>query len=99
MKLEITKERVLAAADKCGDAKNILKELFPEIFGGGIKIGQRFVGGYGTYILSQTGSKKVNLISLSDGNRYTEGIPVNKVHNITDEEFREICGGDKFTKV
>lgn len=32
MILEIKKERVLKAAEKCGDAKNILKELFPEVF-------------------------------------------------------------------
>lgn len=30
--LKITKERVLEAADKCGDAKRILKTLFPEAF-------------------------------------------------------------------
>jgi len=30
--LKITKERVLAAASKCGEAKTVLKELFPEAF-------------------------------------------------------------------
>ena len=30
--LKITKDRVLAAAEKCGTAKEILKELFPEAF-------------------------------------------------------------------
>ena len=30
--LKIKKERVLAAAEKCEEAKGILKELFPEIF-------------------------------------------------------------------
>lgn len=31
-KLEITKERVVEAAECCRDAKNVLKELFPEAF-------------------------------------------------------------------
>ena len=31
--LKITKERVLSAAGKCGTAKEVLKELFPEVFG------------------------------------------------------------------
>ena len=30
--LKITKERVLSAAEKCGIAEEILKELFPEVF-------------------------------------------------------------------
>lgn len=30
--LKITKQRVLAAAERCSDAKNVLKELFPEVF-------------------------------------------------------------------
>lgn len=30
--LKITKERVLSAAGKCGTAKEVLKELFPEAF-------------------------------------------------------------------
>lgn len=30
--LKITKERVLSAAGKCGTAKEVLKELFPEVF-------------------------------------------------------------------
>ena len=30
--LKVTKERVIAAAAKCGDAANVLKELFPEAF-------------------------------------------------------------------
>jgi hypothetical protein len=32
MKLEITKEKVLEAASKCSEAKEILKTLFPEVF-------------------------------------------------------------------
>ena len=30
--LKVTEERVKAAAEKCGTAKEILKELFPEVF-------------------------------------------------------------------
>lgn len=32
MKLDITKEKILEAASKCGDAKEILKTLFPDVF-------------------------------------------------------------------
>ena len=32
MKLEITKEKVLEAAEKCSQAKETLKTLFPECF-------------------------------------------------------------------
>lgn len=32
MKLEITKERILEAANKCSTAKETLKTLFPEVF-------------------------------------------------------------------
>lgn len=31
--LKITKERVIAAANKCRTAKDVLKELFPDVFG------------------------------------------------------------------
>ncbi len=30
--LKITKERVLAAAEECSDAKRILEKIFPEVF-------------------------------------------------------------------
>ena len=43
--LKITKERVLEAAEKCSDAKQILKTLFPEAFvGEGIINNGRFYG-------------------------------------------------------
>lgn len=32
MKLEITKEKVLKASEKCPNAKVVLKELFPDVF-------------------------------------------------------------------
>ena len=32
--LKITKERVLTAAEKCEDAKEVLQELFPDVFKG-----------------------------------------------------------------
>ena len=32
MELKVTQERVKAAAAKCGDAKRVLQELFPEVF-------------------------------------------------------------------
>jgi len=32
MKLEITEEKILEAANKCSTAKDVLKTLFPEVF-------------------------------------------------------------------
>jgi len=32
MELKITKEKVIAAANKCSAAKEVLKEMFPEVF-------------------------------------------------------------------
>lgn len=32
MELKITKEKVLAAAEKCSTAKEVLKEMFPDVF-------------------------------------------------------------------
>jgi hypothetical protein len=42
--LKVTKERVVAAAAKCGDAARVLKELFPDAFastelGGSLTVG------------------------------------------------------------
>lgn len=38
--LEVKKERVLAVAGKCADAKRILQELFPEAFSPAIQVGE-----------------------------------------------------------
>jgi hypothetical protein len=40
MELKITKEKVLAAAEKCSTAKDVLKSMFPEAFEikGGVKV-------------------------------------------------------------
>ena len=36
--LKITKDRVLAAAEKCPQAKETLKELFPDVFDNSVKV-------------------------------------------------------------
>lgn len=41
----------------------------------------------------------VCLISMSDGNRWTEPVHVENSHCISAKEWSEICHGNEFTKV
>jgi len=55
--------------------------------------GQRFLLDNETeYILAQVDFDKVVLISLKDGNRYTDVLDVEDSLMITEEEFKIICG-------
>jgi|GEM_PF-6706973 len=99
MKLEITKERVLAAAKKCSTAKGVLSEIFPEVFKEGqlFKIGDIFSIESAQelqefYMLSQTEPYKVALVNLREGNRYKDPIKVKDVAHITLEELKQITG-------
>lgn len=101
MKAEITKERVLEAASKYPTAKETLKVLFPEFFEEVYKTGQFFNRYSEIYILAQVDSgKKCALISLRDGNRFSEAVKVDAVKEITPSEFKSIKGNDRaFTEV
>lgn len=99
MKLEIEKERVLAAAKKCSIAKGVLSEIFPEVFKEGqlFKIGDIFSIESAPelqefYMLSQTEAYKVALVNLREGNRYEDPIKVKDVAHITLEELKQITG-------
>lgn len=51
------------------------------------------------YILASIASNTVALISLTDGNRYMEGVIVKSLNDITSEEFDMIRGNDIFDRV
>jgi hypothetical protein len=63
------------------------------------QIGDRFASDvYGPQILAQFEVNKVSLISLLDGNRFTDPVAVKAFSSITQQEFDMISGGVKFTK-
>ena len=79
--MEVTKERVLAAANKCPDAKKVLEELFPEVFfkPRELKIGDHFFieRTAGIFVLALTGNKPtsipaIRLINIETGRKYQE---------------------------
>lgn len=99
MKAEIEKSRVLEAASKCPESKETLKVLFPEFFEETYRIGQFFNRQGETYILSQVDVAKCVLVSLRDGNRFSDPVKVDSVRKITASEFESIKGKDgRFTE-
>lgn len=62
------------------------------------KVGQRFIDKDDDvkYILAHCGDSNVILVNLNNGNLYTDKVKVNKLTQITEEEFSKICGGDNF---
>ena len=104
MKLEITKEKVLEAADKCPQAKETLKTLFPEVFKGAaakvFRAGDRFrIKRHDgtvteTYILTQT-YDKYSLHSLEGGNTWAGAFKFND-HQIGHEEMMELTNGKEY---
>lgn len=61
--------------------------------------GQRFDNPrYGPQLLAQVDAYKAVLISLTDGNRFTDPVEVKCVRHVTQQEFDMISGGVKFTK-
>jgi hypothetical protein len=56
-----------------------------------IKVGDWYVLGPEVYILASVGDSKVCLISLSNGNRYSEGVYVSRTLDIDPIEFNRIC--------
>jgi hypothetical protein len=56
------------------------------------KIGDKFLGFFGTYLLTQVSPYKVCLIDIERGNRYKDPIKVENVYKITKEEMKRIAG-------
>lgn len=48
------------------------------------------------FVLAQTCSCKVSLISVKSGNRYEEAVTVGYVYNISNDEMKEICHYEEF---
>lgn len=79
---------------------NIEKEV--KLRGQTYRVGQRFMIGYSKkpYILSQVSEHRVCLISLDDGNRWQDSVPVEDIRAITKSEMLQITGSeDEFTEV
>jgi|SRR5690606_2039480 len=60
------------------------------------KIGNRYQYEGEDYILACVDNKKIALISLEDGNRWTNPISVNLVDNISEDEWDRITEGEPF---
>ena len=60
------------------------------------KVGDRFFISGGTYILAQISAVKLILISLYNGNRWSEPVNVEDVDRVTESELKAICNGDNF---
>lgn len=56
-------------------------------------IGQRFRISGETYLLCQSASFMLTLVSITGGNRWTEGALARDPQNVTSAEFRRICSG------
>ncbi len=103
MKLEIEKDRVLEAAEQCGDAKKILKTLFPKAFQEeitfkfGDRLGIKTKGSeqWGVYILTwifypgsiYSTKYKITLVNLETGKALIE--PVNYEEILTTVDWPE----------
>jgi hypothetical protein len=76
MELKVQSEKVLAAANKCETAKNILKEIFPEIFET-IKYSETkvyaFKGARDIFILHKVNNDDFAWISLNSNRCYASG--------------------------
>lgn len=94
MKLEITKEKVLEAAEKCESAKETLKTLFPEVFEKTYKIGDFFTNHSEISILAQVEASRCAFISMVGGNRYSDPIIVKDALKITEAELTLMRGGN-----
>jgi hypothetical protein len=51
------------------------------------------------YVLASIDSDMMCLISVRDGNRWTEGVDVTDCRDVTDREFNAICSNTDFKRV
>jgi len=64
------------------------------------KVGQFFKDSCNDlYLLAQVDMHKVAFICLSSGNRWDNSFKVYNAYNITNEEFKQICGTYCFEQV
>lgn len=62
-------------------------------------VGQRFTHYNGEYILANTNFKTISLISLRNGNRWSNPIKVANVHAITGKEMRQLTRSGEFKPI
>lgn len=79
MELKITKEKVLAAAEKCNTAKDVLKSMFPEAFDEIIEYDESKIYAYQSYQGNNTVYKlhrvldKYSFMSMNSSNHNANG--------------------------
>jgi hypothetical protein len=61
--------------------------------------GQKFNQAGETYILASCDAETMALISVRDGNRWTDAVKVDNINRITDVEFMAICESTQFKEV
>lgn len=84
-----------AHAAACSTWKKKIEAEFPVLFAKTYEIGQTFKDERGErHILAQTGEYLVSLISLSNGNRFRDGVYVKDLNKVSQEEFALISGGN-----
>ena len=74
----------------------VLTEIKPKVY----SIGQRFSEAFmhDEYLLAQVDDKRIALIGLDNGNRWSNSVKVGNPNEISELEFAEICGEtDRFT--
>lgn len=82
--LKITVEAVKRAAEKCGTAKEVLKELFPEVFG------ERWVAFTPNFQCTpyNTGKDRGLFVALRDGDEQFGRIQEGKIKIDTRDDYR-----------
>jgi hypothetical protein len=80
--------------DIAPDRRQFLPRPDPRVYAGPFyKIGQRFRISGEVYLLCQSAPYMMTLVSITGGNRWTEGALARDPQNITNAEFRRICNG------
>jgi hypothetical protein len=97
MKLEVSEEFVREAHKAaCVDWKLKIEEQFPDLFKSTHKLGNRYLYQGDEFILARVGINEVNLISLYNGNRWSDNIKVKDTDYITQNEFKILVGNFEF---
>lgn len=80
--------------DIAPDRRQFLPRPDPRVYAGPFyKIGQRFRINGDVYLLCQSAPYMLTLVSITQGNRWTEGALARDPDRATSAEFRRICNG------
>ncbi len=100
--MKVSKKFVLEAHEHaCSEWKEKIEKEFPKLFNETYKTGDRFelLDFDHTYILARLESKEVNLISLENGNRWSDNVKVSDPYFITKKELNKLFKAYNFKKI